>query len=291
MKDKKLIGSFMLLLAALLWGSAYGIQALMSKHVGDFTIIFCKSFSGFILITYCLLKGRRLNKKSILAAILIGVFNGAGLCLQQYALAKGNVSKVSFISGLYIIFVPILSIFLLKKKPKTRFWFAVAIACAGMYFLCLGESFKIEATDVITLLSTIFFALQIIYIHMYSKGIDTVAFCGVQQVTTCLMCVPAMFLVDKTTLFDFKQILIPGLYVMLFSGMIAQVLQNTYQRDVDATVGTLIMSLESVFGAISGVIFLDARLTPVEMAGCVLIFISIIIAENERGFKWIRKAK
>ena len=291
MKDKKLISSFMLLLAALLWGSAYGIQALLSKYVGDFTIIFCKSFSGFILITYCLLKGRRLDKKTIFAGIIIGIFNGIGLCLQQYALANGNVSKVSFISGLYIIFVPILSIFILKKKPKIRFWFAVAIACAGMYFLCLGEKLEIEFADVVTLASALFFALQIIFIHKYSKGIDTVAFCGVQQITTCLMCMPVMLFVEKTTLFDLKQILIPALYIMIGPGMIGQVLQNTFQRDVDATVGTLIMSLESVFGAISGAIFLDARLTPVEIAGCVLIFISIIIAENERGFKWIRKAR
>ena len=291
MKDKKLIGSFMLLLAALFWGSAYGIQASMSKHVGDFTIIFCKSFSGFLLITYCLLKGKKLKKKSILAGIAIGVFNGLGLILQQYALTKGNVSKVSFISGLYIIFVPILSIFILKKKPKTRFWFAVLIACVGMYFLCLGEKFEIELADIVTVLSTLFFALQIVFIHMYSRGTDTVAFCAVQQITTCLICIPAMLAIDKTTIFDFKQVLIPALYIMLGSGMIAQVLQNTYQKDVDATVGTLIMSLESVFGAISGAIFLDAHLTPVEMAGCVLIFIAIIIAENERGFKWIRKAR
>lgn len=281
----------MLLLAALLWGSSYGIQASLSKTVGNFTIIFCKSFSGFILIAYSLLKKRHLSKKTILAGILIGVCNGLGLFLQQYALSTANVSKVSFISGLYIIFVPILSIFILKKKPKARFWFAVAIACAGMYFLCLGEEFVIEAGDIITLISTIFFALQIILIHMYSKGIDTVAFCGVQQIATCLMCIPSMLFIEKTTIMDFKQILLPALYVMIGPGMIAQVLQNTFQRDVDATVGTLIMSLESVFGAISGAIFLKAYLTPVEVAGCVLIFISIIIAENERGFKWIRKAR
>ena len=279
----------MLLLAAMLWGSSYGIQALISNVVGSFTIIFCKTFSGFLLLGYCLLKRKKLNKKTVLPGILIGVFNGLGLLLQQYALANGNVSKVSFISGLYIIFVPILSIFILKKKPKIRFWFAVVIACAGMYFLCLGERFEIELADVVTLASALFFALQIIFIHKYSKGIDTVAFCGVQQITTCLMCMPVMFFVEKTTLFDLKQILVPALYIMIGPGMIGQVLQNTFQRDVDATVGTLIMSLESVFGAISGAIFLDARLTPVEIAGCVLIFISIIIAENDKGFKRFKK--
>lgn len=281
----------MLLLAALLWGSSYGIQASMSSLVGNFTIILCKSFSGFILIAYCLLRKKHLNKKATYAGILIGICNCTGLLLQQYALSTSNVSKVSFISGLYIIFVPILSIFMLKKKPKMRFWFAVLIACAGMYFLCLGESFTIELGDVITLISTVFFALQIVLIHIYSKGVDTVMFCGVQQMTSSLVALPLMFIFDKPSLLNFRQVLLPAIYIMLGPGMIAQVLQNTFQRDVDATVATLIMSLESVFGAISGVIFLDATLTPVEMAGCVLIFIAIIIAENEKGFKWIRKAK
>lgn len=281
----------MLLLAAMLWGSSYGIQALMSRIVGNFTVIFCKTFSGFILVGYSLLKKVKLEKKIILAAILIGVFNGVGLLLQQYALSTANVSKVSFISGLYIIFVPILSIFLLKRKPKTRFWLAVGIACIGMYYLCLGESFMFEIGDIITLVSTIFYALQIIYIHKYSNGVNTIAFCGVQQMTVCLITLPFVLFLEKPSLLDFKEILIPALYVMAAPGTVAQLLQNGYQKSVDATLATLIMSLESVFGAISGAIFLNATLTSTEMFGCLLIFISIIIAENEKGFRWLRRIR
>lgn len=291
MKDKSLFGSFMLLLAAFLWGSGYGVQASMSNTVGNFTVIFFKSFSGFILIAYSLLRNKRLKSKSILHGILIGSFNCAGLLLQQYALATANVSKVSFISGLYIIFVPILSIFILNRKPKTRFWFAVLIACVGMYFLCLSERFVVEIGDVITLISTFFFALQIIFIHKYSKGVDTIAFCGVQQITSCLLMIPFMLLIDKPTISNIKDVLLPGLYIMLGPGMIAQVIQNKYQSGVDATLATLIMSLESVFGAVSGAVFLNARLTQTEMLGCALIFISILIAENEKGFKWLRKLR
>ena len=281
----------MLLMAAILWGSSYGIQASMTKIVGNFTIIFCKTFSGFLLISYALLINKKINKKTILTGALIGMCNGIGLFLQQYALSTANVSKVSFISGLYIIFVPILSIFILKRKPKRRFWFAVIIACIGMYFLCLGEKFVIEAGDVITLISTVFFALQIIFIHMFSKGVNTIAFCGVQQLTVALMSLPFMVFMEKPTLLDFSMILLPAIYIMIGPGTIAQLLQNKYQKNVEPTLATLIMSLESVFGAISGAIFLDAHLTSVEVLGCILIFISIIIAENERGFKWIRKIR
>lgn len=281
----------MLLLAALLWGSSYGIQAAMTKTAGNFTIIFCKTFSGFLMVAYSLLRKFKFNKKTVLTGVLIGACNGTGLFLQQYALSTANVSKVSFISGLYIIFVPILSIFMLKKKPKTRFWVAVVIACIGMYFLCLGERFVIELGDVITLISTVFFALQIIFIHKYSNDVNTIAFCGIQQMTVALMSLPVMLLLEKPSLLDIKEILLPAIYIMIGPGMIAQLLQNGYQKYVDATIATLIMSLESVFGAISGVIFLNAHLTQVETLGCIMIFIAILIAENERGFRWIRKIR
>ena len=281
----------MLLLCAILWGSSYGIQALMSQTVGNYTIIFLKTCSGFFLVGYCLLTNKCFNKKTISAGILIGLCNGTGLLLQQYALSTANVSKVSFISGLYIIFVPILSIFILKVKPKIRFWFAVVIACFGMYFLCVGERFVIEIGDIITLIATIFFALQIIFIHKYSDGVDTIAFCGIQQMIVATMCLPLMLIIDKPTVLDFKQIIFQALFMMIGAGTIAQLLQNTYQKQVDATLATLIMSLESVFGAISGVVFLNARLTPIEVFGCILIFISIIVAENQKGFDLFKKIK
>lgn len=281
----------MLLIAAILWGSSYGIQSAMTSVVGNCTVIFCKTFSGFLLVTLAFLRRAKFSKKIISSGALIGLCNGTGLLLQQYALATANVSKVSFISGLYIIFVPILSIFILKHKPKKRFWYAVIIACIGMYFLCLGEKFVIELGDVITLVSTVFFALQIIFIHKYSKGVNTILFCGIQQMTVALISLPFMLIIEKPSLLDFKEILLPAIYIMIGPGTIAQLLQNKYQKNVEATLATLIMSLESVFGAISGVIFLNTSLTPVELLGCALIFISIIIAENERGFKWIRKTR
>ena len=268
----------MLLLAAMLWGGSYAMQKVMSESIGTFTIIFLKGFSGYLILFFCFIFNRKINKKTVLGGMLIGMFNGLGLILQQTGLSISDVSKVSFISGLYIIFVPLFRLFA-GKKPKSRFWAAVLIACVGMYMLCMTESLSMSFGDLITLISTMFFALQIIFIDKYSKDVDFVPFCGVQQATTSLICGILMLILEKPNPADLTNIILPIMYTMFVSGMVAQLLQNKYQRDVDPIVASLIMSLESVFGALSGVLLLHTTLSSRELIGCILIFISILVAQ------------
>lgn len=268
----------MLLIAAILWGLSYGIQSIMSNRLGPYTVIFIKGFSGFFLLAYCLFYKRKIDKKTILAGVLIGMINGIGLIFQQIGLSISSVSKVSFISGLYILFVPIIQMFT-QKKPKNRFWFAVLIACIGMYFLCMNDKFVLSKGDIYTLIGAICFAFQIILIDKNAKTSDFVPFCAMQQMTTSLLAGILMIIFEKPQLSDFSGLLLPILYAMFVSGMIAQLMQNRYQRDVEPTLASLIMSLESVFGALSGWLLLNQGLSPRELTGCILIFISIIIAE------------
>jgi len=268
----------MLLLAALLWGSAYAVQKIMSDSINTFTVIFIKSVSGYLMLFFCFIFNRKFSKRTISAGVLIGLCNGAGLILQQLGFASSNVSKVSFISGLYIIFVPLFRL-LAKKKPKDKFWVAVIVACVGMYLLCMNESLILEFGDLVTLVSTMFFALQIIFIHKYSEDVDFVAFCGIQQATVATICGIIMLIFEKPEVSDFSNIILPSLYVMFASGLVAQLLQNKFQKDVDPSLASLIMSLESVFGALSGVILLGTTLSPRELAGCAFIFVSILIAQ------------
>jgi len=268
----------MLLLAAILWGGSYAMQKIMADSLGTFSIIFIKGFSGFLMLFFCFIFNREFSLRTISAGILVGLCNGTGLILQQLGLTTSNVSKVSFISGLYIIFVPLFML-LAKKKPKNQFWVAVIIACAGIYLLCMNESFILEFGDLITLVSTMFFALQIIFIHKYSEGVDFVAFCGIQQATVATISGIIMLILEKPEVSDFGSEILPSLYVMFASGLVAQLLQNKFHKDVDPNLASLIMSLESVFGALSGVLLLGTTLSPRELAGCAFIFVSILIAQ------------
>lgn len=279
MKDKKkLIGSVMLMLAALMWGASYSIQNIMAGSLKTFTVIFLKGFGGFLLLLFCLIQKREFSKKAIIYGTLIGVVNGAGLIFQQIGISNTSVSKASFISALYIIFVPVFGLFT-AKKPKKKFWLAICLACVGMYFLCVNGALTISYGDLITLVGAACFGLQIVLIDSYIVGCDVLVFCGFQQATVSIISGILMFVIEKPQLSDFNGLLWPILYVMLVSGLIAQIMQNRYQMDVEPTLASLLMSLESVFGALGGWLILNQTLTFREIIGCVIIFIAILIAE------------
>lgn len=268
----------MLLIVALLWGGSFSVQSMMSNSLGNYTIVFLKTVGSIFLIIVCIILKRKINRKTILLGLLVGATNGTGLILQQIGISTTTVSKASFISGLYVVFVPILGLFT-KKKPKTRFWWAVIVAFFGLNLLCMNGEEMIGFGDLITLVASIFFALQIILIDKYADEVDPLPFCAFQQLITACMSGILMMLLEKPHLSDFNGLLLPIIYMMMFSGLLAQVLQNKYQKLVEPTVASLIMSLESVFGAIGGWLLLNQTITLKEGFGCVLLFIAILIAE------------
>lgn len=276
-KNSSLFGSFVLLAVALLWGFSFSLQTLMSYNVGPFTIIFLKGFGGLLIIGYCILARKKIDKKTMKYGILSGLVNGSGLLLQQIAFTKSSVSKVSFITGLYVVIVPLL-LLCKHKKPKPRFWLGLLVACIGLYMLCLAEQLTIVPADLIALVAALCFALQIVIIGAYAKYVEPITFCGVQQGITSVICGIIMLLTENTHISDFSGIVLPSLYVVLIPGLLAQILQAKYQHKVDTNIASLILSLESIFGALSGIIILNQVMTTKEIIGCILLFVSILIA-------------
>lgn len=129
MNKEKIIASIMLLASAIFWGMSYSIQSIMAGSLGTYSVIFLKGFSGYLLIIYCLIFKRKFDKKTVLSGILIGTFNGIGLLLQQKGLSLSTVSKTSFISGLYIIIVPIIQMFT-KVRPKKT----ILVSCCNCLY-------------------------------------------------------------------------------------------------------------------------------------------------------------
>lgn len=278
MKNKKLIGSLMLLLAAMLWGGSYGMQSILSNRFGTYAIIFIKTVSGFLLIAFCALQKKKFTKTVVLSGILVGIMNAFGLILQQIGIENTTVSKASFLSGLYVMFVPIIGLFT-KKKPKKKYWLAIAIAFVGLYLLCMSGGEKIGYGDIITLFAAMFFALQIVLIDKFVSQVDPLLFCGFQQSTVAVISGIMMLIFETPDFSNISSMIGPMLYVSFLSGLLGQILQNKYQAYVDPTVASLIMSLESVFGTLGGWLLLNQTLTINEILGCILLFVSIIVAE------------
>lgn len=278
MKRKEYFGSLMLLISAMMWGGSYAVQNILSTSFQTYSVIFLKSVGGIVLLVFCIFARKKIDKKTLRAGFITGLTNCTGLIIQQIGIANTSVSKSSFISGLYVIIVPIFGLFS-NKKPKRKFWLAVLIAFIGMYLLCMNGNESLGKGDLYVLVSIIFFAYQIILIDKYGKELDPLAYCAVQQITSATVSGSLAMIIEKPQFSNIGNMIFPVLYVMFMSGLVAQIFQNKYQKLVSPTLASLIMSLESVFGALGGMIFLHQFLTVKELIGCILMFVAIIIAE------------
>lgn len=277
MKNKQITGSLMLLFAAILWGLSYSVQTLCNG-LGTFTISFFKSIGGIVLLIFAIIKKEKFDLKTITAGTLIGVVACCGIILQQKGLELSSAANASFISALYIVFTPILSIFI-GKKPKPRIYISIIVSLIGMYLLCIKGSFVIRIGDILLVIAAILFALQIILIDKYANDVDTIAFTSVQQISGAILTGVIMLVVEKPSINAIANNIIQILYMSLLAGALAQLIQNRFQKDVEPSLSSILMSFESVFGALFGWLILNQALSIKEIMGCVLMFIAMLIAE------------
>ncbi len=296
--QKKLRANLMLLLAALIWGSTFVAQTTASDTVEPFTFLFSRSFIGFLfLIPVIAIFNFKDNKKLIdgekpktlipsKLTILAGVLCGVALTIASYCQQKGislmtdNASgKAGFITALYIVFTPIFGILLKRKIPKI-IAVCVPIATLGFYLLCIKTGFKIEFGDILTLLSAFFFSFHILIVDYFmEKGANPIKTSCIQFLVVGIISLILACIFEKPNLSIIWNARLEILYAGLMSSGIAYTLQIMAQKDADPTSATLIMSLESVFAALSGWLVLGESLSGKELIGCLLVFIAVILAQ------------
>ena len=291
-QQNQLKSSFLLLLGSLVWGLAFVAQSIASDTIDALT------FNGirFIIGGICLLplmKGHNKLPGKIPANKLIGgVICGAALFLastfQQLGIAMGATAGESgFLTACYIVIVPVMGIFIGKKCPALV-WPAVAIALAGLYFLCIpaGEGFKISAADTMLLMCAAMFSVQILCVDHYGPLMSPVALACTEFFVSGAISLLAGFIFKLApdpagwinSLLSVNS-WIAILYTGIFSSAIGYTLQIVGQRNLPPAVASLIMSLESVFSTIFGWLILRQVLTSRQALGCLLIFGAVIIAQ------------
>lgn len=278
MDKKKLIASLLLGLATLLWGLSYTIQSISARDLGTYTIVFFKTIGALFLIPFIIVKKCKFTKDTFIGGVMIGISVFAGCILQQEGMMLSSVSKASFITVLYIIFVPIISFFL-GNKIKRKMIIAIVLALIGLYFLCIKSDFSLNIGDFYLILCSLCFSLQILLIDHYSKKTDPLSLALISQLFTGLFSLVMMLIYEKPDFQSIKAAILPIMFIVFMSGLIAQTIQNVYQKDLDPSLASLIMSFESVFGAIFGWLILNQTLSVKEIFGCILLFIAILIAE------------
>lgn len=287
---------FLLFLTAFVWGVAFVSQSKGMEYMKPFTFTASRNILAVIALMPVILNRRKKedNKTvkwsiTIIAGILCGIVLTIGSLFQQYGIVTTSVGKAGFITTLYIIFTPILGIFIGKKAPFIV-WISAVIAAVGMYLLCVTESFTISKGDVMVFLCAISFAVHILVIDYFSPKTDGVIISSIQFFVCFLICAVLSFIFDKPSIEQIKMGIVPILYAGFISSGVGYTLQIIGQKGINPTTAAIILSLESVIASIAGAMaykmgFLlsDQSMSLRQVIGCGVVFAAVILVQLPVG--------
>ena len=301
MKKKQIRNSLLLLLTATIWGTAFVAQSVGMEYVEAFTFTFARSIVGGIVLIPCIwflrwLKGREKkasviscdvtsNKRPLVTKVewIGGICCGLALCaasnFQQIGMAYTTVGKAGFITALYVVIVPILGLFF-KKRVSFIVWICVVLSVIGLYLLCMTEgSLALAYGDLLVLICAVLFSVHIMVIDHFSPQGDGVIMSCIQFFVCGIVSGIIMLFVETPTIENIMAATMPILYAGVLSSGVAYTLQIVGQKDMNPTVASLILCLESVVSALAGWAILHEALTTRELFGCVLMFVAIVLAQ------------
>lgn len=265
-----------LLMAAFISGLSFVAQKLGMHYVGPFTFNTLRCFIGALslapLVLFCK------EKCSIKGGILAGIVLFVAFSVNQYCMIYADAGKAGFITSLYILFVPVIAIFL-KHKLNKNVQIGIGLAIVGLYLLCAKGTMQFEMWDILLLVSAFFFALHIITVSHYSKKSDAIKLSIIQFLTAGVLSLPLMFLFETPTM----ALILAGWKPILFIGVlvtgVAYTLQIFGHKATKPVLATLILSSEAVFAVLGGVLILGETLNIKEILGCIVMLIAIILSQ------------
>ena len=280
--------SLILLGCSVIWGSAFVAQsAAMDLGMLPYAFTAVRMLVGAVcLMPFIYLRRRtalpatREGKARLLrSGMLIGVAVAVASCLQQAGLQYTTAGKGAFLTALYILLVPIVDAAFFHRKTGLWTWLCLVIGAVGLWFLSITEAFTLEKGDALMILCALVFTLQILLVDKFAPDFDPLTLCCLEFLTAGLLSFLPMAIFEG---FGFQNIR-PAIWCILYCGIfscgIAYWLQIVGQRHLPPALASLIMSFESVFGAIFGALILHERMTGRELLGCGLIFLALVLSQ------------
>lgn len=306
-KPTQLRGAALLMLTALIWGTAFVAQSVGMDHLGPFAFTAVRNYIGFVTLLPVIALAARMRtgkaEEEPNAPVLkkwtmplwgtaCGLLLGSATLLQQAGMQTASPGKAGFLTALYIVIVPVLGIFL-GRRPGWKVWTGVVLALIGAYLLSVKGGEGIATGDLLVIGSAVVFSLHILVVDFVPAGVDGVKLSCVQFLVAALLSTVLALLFEKFTLSDVLSAWVPLLYTGVISSGVGYTLQILGQRTVNPTVASLILSLESVFAAFAGWVLLSQPLSLKELVGCALVFAAVVLAQlpGRKGEKQKVKSK
>lgn len=298
MKSKKFI-SFLagggLLLTAMIWGFAFVVVKNSLDSVPPlYMLAFRFTIASAALSLIGIRELKKINKKALFSGGVIGFFLFSAYAFQTIGCVYTTAGKNAFLTTIYVLIVPFLNWLINKKVPKKKIIIAAFMAIIGIGFITLdGSSFGgVNIGDVLTLICGLFYAAQIVYIARYVDTCSPLLLTILQLAVAAILSwitAPLFGEVFPVSAFSDMSVVFSMLYLGLFSTMLCFFLQNLCQKYTHANTSSILLSTEAVFGCVFSCIFASENISWKMALGCVLMFVSIIIAEID--FKFSLKTK
>ncbi len=282
------------LLTALIWGTSFVAQDVCSEKMGAMTFNAVRSYIAVIALLLIIFIFGKLKKdkpqltteqkkhgrKQLwIGGFCCGTALAVGANLQQAGLGAGtDAGKAGFITALYIVLVPIFGLFF-KKKVSLPVWISVALAVIALYLLCVNGALTIAYGDLLMLLCAAFFAIHILVIDHFTQFVDGMKLSCIQFLVAGTWSFIGMLIFEQPDWSAVLSCALPILYVGIFSSGVAYTLQIVGQKDVEPTIASMILSLESAISALAGWVILGQKLSLKQAGGCVLVFAAIMLVQ------------
>ena len=291
---KKILAPMLLLLASLIWGFAFPMQKMVDA-VPPMAVIAIRSLIATLFLFpmvfafdrlkknerhFVSRRGLDITRQEWIGGSLIGLIYGIASAVQQMGLTGGtDGGKGAFISALYVVIVPMIGL-CFGRRVRFVVWGGILLAVAGFYLLCIKGDFTMERSDLLILLCAFLFAFHILTVDHYSIRGDGVRISWIQfVVSTVVMSVLSLIFEGPVDWSAISSCILPLLYLGIASSGIAYTLQIVGQKGTQPAVSSMILSLESVFGAIGSALLLGEFMETRETIGCAVVFVAVLLAQ------------
>ncbi|MBS5142949.1 MAG: DMT family transporter [Firmicutes bacterium] len=295
MQKVKIRNSLLLLLTATIWGTAFVAQSVGMDYVEPFTFNMVRSLLGGLVLVPCILILNKLFPRNMEKAdpvrhtasrkllwqggISCGLLLAFATGFQQIGIQYTTVGRAGFITACYIIIVPVIGLTFFHKKCRSTIWAAVVLALIGLYLLCITDGFAIGKGDFYMFICSLLFSLHILVIDHFSPLVDGIKMSCIQFFVCSAVSSIFAFTLENPSLQGIFMAWGSLLYAGILSCGIAYTLQIVGQKNLNPTVASLILSMESCISVLAGWVLLGQKLTIRELSGCVLMFVAIILAQ------------